>query len=172
MPHSHIQKEIDFHVEVLRYQATVPLSSSQSPGLQIMADPSTRILDHIVHLTPPGTLEDAIGAFQNLGFTSVFHRSSLTSLTEQLKRSLRQRISGGNPCRREDRKRPRTVRGWHLPRAHPLHFPSPRGRSEPVGAQTAGVDRLRVSREQRNTLDRRDDQRACGRGWERGALCS
>ncbi|PIL33010.1 hypothetical protein GSI_04459 [Ganoderma sinense ZZ0214-1] len=34
-----------------------------------MAGPSTRILDHIVHLTPPGTLEDAVSSFQNLGFT-------------------------------------------------------------------------------------------------------
>ncbi|TBU42111.1 glyoxalase-like domain-containing protein [Dichomitus squalens] len=30
---------------------------------------STRILDHIVHLTPPGTLQDSVHAFQNLGFT-------------------------------------------------------------------------------------------------------
>ncbi|KAM5542788.1 hypothetical protein V8D89_003749 [Ganoderma adspersum] len=30
---------------------------------------STRILDHIVHLTPPGTLEEAVSAFKNLGFT-------------------------------------------------------------------------------------------------------
>ncbi|KAI0657215.1 glyoxalase-like domain-containing protein [Cubamyces menziesii] len=30
---------------------------------------STRILDHIVHLTPPGTLEESVCAFRNLGFT-------------------------------------------------------------------------------------------------------
>ncbi len=34
-----------------------------------MASPSTSILDHIVHLTPPGTLEETVSAFQNLGFT-------------------------------------------------------------------------------------------------------
>ncbi|CDO71886.1 hypothetical protein BN946_scf184940.g33 [Trametes cinnabarina] len=30
---------------------------------------STRILDHIVHLSPPGTLEDSADAFRKLGFT-------------------------------------------------------------------------------------------------------
>ncbi|KAI0333166.1 hypothetical protein GY45DRAFT_1320112 [Cubamyces sp. BRFM 1775] len=30
---------------------------------------STRILDHIVHLTPPGTLEASVSAFRKLGFT-------------------------------------------------------------------------------------------------------
>ncbi|KAI9059784.1 hypothetical protein FKP32DRAFT_1579320 [Trametes sanguinea] len=30
---------------------------------------STRILDHIVHLTPPGTLEESVDAFRKLGFT-------------------------------------------------------------------------------------------------------
>ncbi|KAI0373174.1 hypothetical protein BV20DRAFT_962969 [Pilatotrama ljubarskyi] len=29
---------------------------------------STRILDHIVHLTPPGTLEESVAAFRKLGF--------------------------------------------------------------------------------------------------------
>ncbi|KAI8999133.1 glyoxalase-like domain-containing protein [Trametes punicea] len=32
-------------------------------------DASTRVLDHIVHLTPPGTLEESVNAFRNLGFT-------------------------------------------------------------------------------------------------------
>jgi len=31
--------------------------------------PSTRILDHIVHLTPPGTLPQAVQQFRGLGFT-------------------------------------------------------------------------------------------------------
>ncbi|KAH9890539.1 glyoxalase-like domain-containing protein [Cubamyces lactineus] len=30
---------------------------------------STRILDHIVHLTPPGTLEESVSAFRKLGLT-------------------------------------------------------------------------------------------------------
>ncbi|KAI0628764.1 glyoxalase-like domain-containing protein [Trametes polyzona] len=30
---------------------------------------STRILDHIVHLTPPGTLDESVAAFRALGFT-------------------------------------------------------------------------------------------------------
>ncbi|KAI0343777.1 hypothetical protein BDW22DRAFT_1207813 [Trametopsis cervina] len=34
-------------------------------------DPSTRILDHIVHITPPGTLPQAVQAFRELGFTVI-----------------------------------------------------------------------------------------------------
>ncbi|KAI1791543.1 glyoxalase-like domain-containing protein [Ganoderma leucocontextum] len=34
-----------------------------------MASPSTKTLDHIVHLTPPGTLDQGVSVFQNLGFT-------------------------------------------------------------------------------------------------------
>ena len=33
--------------------------------------PSTRILDHIVHLVPPGTLPQAVQTFRDLGFTYV-----------------------------------------------------------------------------------------------------
>ncbi|KAI0648409.1 glyoxalase-like domain-containing protein [Trametes meyenii] len=32
---------------------------------------NTRILDHVVHLTPPGTLEESVKAFRDLGFTVV-----------------------------------------------------------------------------------------------------
>ncbi|KAI0668389.1 glyoxalase-like domain-containing protein [Trametes maxima] len=38
---------------------------------QMSASVSTRILDHIVHLTPPGTLEQSVKAFRDLGFTVV-----------------------------------------------------------------------------------------------------
>ncbi|EMD34335.1 hypothetical protein CERSUDRAFT_107536 [Gelatoporia subvermispora B] len=34
-----------------------------------MAQPSTRILDHIVHLTPPGSLAETSAQFRSLGFT-------------------------------------------------------------------------------------------------------
>ncbi|EIW60945.1 uncharacterized protein TRAVEDRAFT_166054 [Trametes versicolor FP-101664 SS1] len=33
------------------------------------SDPSTRILDHIVHLSPPGRLQETVEAFRALGFT-------------------------------------------------------------------------------------------------------
>lgn len=33
-----------------------------------MAAPSTKILDHIVHLTPPGTVEQTSQQFKDLGF--------------------------------------------------------------------------------------------------------
>lgn len=32
---------------------------------------STKILDHIPHLTPPGTLAESVEAFEKLGFTWV-----------------------------------------------------------------------------------------------------
>ena len=50
-----------------------------------MASLSTRILDHIVHLTPAGTLQDSVNAFQNLGFTSV-----LLTFTAYIHRNLTQ----------------------------------------------------------------------------------
>jgi hypothetical protein len=34
-----------------------------------MSKPSTRVLDHIVHLTPPGTIEETAQQFRDLGFT-------------------------------------------------------------------------------------------------------
>ncbi|TFK81920.1 hypothetical protein K466DRAFT_590928 [Polyporus arcularius HHB13444] len=36
-----------------------------------MPDPSTKILDHIPHLTPPGTLQASADAFRKLGFTVI-----------------------------------------------------------------------------------------------------
>ena len=35
----------------------------------VMLKPSTKALDHIVHLTPPGTVEEASRQFKDLGFT-------------------------------------------------------------------------------------------------------
>lgn len=34
-----------------------------------MPDPSTKVLDHIVHLTPPGTVAETSQKFRELGFT-------------------------------------------------------------------------------------------------------
>ncbi|KAI0696557.1 glyoxalase-like domain-containing protein [Cerioporus squamosus] len=36
-----------------------------------MTGPSTKILDHIPHLTPPGTLQESAEAFRKLGFTVI-----------------------------------------------------------------------------------------------------
>ncbi|KAI0781472.1 glyoxalase-like domain-containing protein [Trametes elegans] len=36
---------------------------------QSVVSTATNILDHIVHLTPPGTLDDSVQAFRDLGFT-------------------------------------------------------------------------------------------------------
>ena len=36
-----------------------------------MAPPSTKTLDHLVHLTPPGTVQQASEQFRNLGFTVI-----------------------------------------------------------------------------------------------------
>ncbi|RPD55659.1 hypothetical protein L226DRAFT_617052 [Lentinus tigrinus ALCF2SS1-7] len=36
-----------------------------------MSGPSTKILDHIPHLTPPGTLQESVEAFRKLGFTVI-----------------------------------------------------------------------------------------------------
>ncbi|KAG7453127.1 uncharacterized protein BT62DRAFT_880260 [Guyanagaster necrorhizus] len=47
-----------------------------------MKDPSTRILDHIVHLTPPGTVQQAFDSFKSLGFKVLeggTHADGLTS---------------------------------------------------------------------------------------------
>ncbi|OBZ75973.1 putative ATP-dependent permease [Grifola frondosa] len=47
-----------------------------------MTSPSTRILDHIVHLTPPGTLDSTAAHFRALGFTVVpggTHTDGLTA---------------------------------------------------------------------------------------------
>lgn len=47
-----------------------------------MQDTSTRVLDHIVHLTPPGTVQQALDSFKSLGFKVLeggTHADGLTS---------------------------------------------------------------------------------------------
>ena len=47
-----------------------------------MSSPSTRTLDHIVHITPPGTFHETAEQFRQLGFKSVcFSLTYFTLLT-------------------------------------------------------------------------------------------
>jgi len=47
-----------------------------------MAKPSTNILDHIVHLSPPGALQETIGTWKDAGYTVVPGGTHADGLTE------------------------------------------------------------------------------------------
>ena len=46
--------------------------------------PSIRTLDHIVHLTPPGTIQETAKQFRELGFKSVYALISFRRACESM----------------------------------------------------------------------------------------
>ncbi|TCD67982.1 terpene cyclase [Steccherinum ochraceum] len=58
------------------------LAGSEASKAMVNFEPSTRIVDHIVHLTPPGQLQETTKAWQGLGFTVVPGGTHADGLTE------------------------------------------------------------------------------------------
>jgi hypothetical protein len=149
----------------------IPLNNVTLPS-----DSSTNILDHIVHLTPPGSMEETARQFTKLGFTYVslgliVHHIAFSSITFQgncwrdsHQWSECQFSSGMHSYTRGYFEKPSGYKigildssGRRILRAHLIHTSSlslpslitraQKTRFKSLGIQKAWLDRLRLSRE-------------------------
>ncbi|TFY53545.1 hypothetical protein EVG20_g10065 [Dentipellis fragilis] len=71
-----LQVHLHIHHPVTPFAKSPPMAA-RSPS----STPSTKTLDHIVHLTPPGTVEQASEQFRTLGFTVIHGGTHADGLT-------------------------------------------------------------------------------------------